>query len=126
QRFERQCLEVGEAGEAGAEVVEAESASDVRESLREALRRVDIAVQGGLGDFEHEVSGIGVRVQNRPLDHGYEVEWADRLGRDVHVGSTPNGSNSYGLCDDPAVDFADHSVFLCGGYEASRKNDLAV
>ena len=55
---DRERLEVGEAPEAGTEVVQRKSAPDIGEAVHKGLALLDIAHERGLGDLEYEVRWI--------------------------------------------------------------------
>ena len=79
----RQLLEVGEAAEAGAEVVEGEAAADLGQAVGERLACGDVLHQRRLGDLEDEVGGIGACLAHLPLDERQQVRTRDRRGGQV-------------------------------------------
>ena len=58
QVVRREPLQVGEAAEAGAEVVEGQAAADLGEPGAKAFAGGDVLHEGGFGDLEDEVGGI--------------------------------------------------------------------
>jgi hypothetical protein len=73
QLGDRQRLQVGEAAEPGAEVVEGQSAPELGQALRECLPRLDVLHERGLGDLEDEVRRISARLLELVLDEGQQV-----------------------------------------------------
>ena len=76
-------LEVREAGEPGAEVVEGNPAADVREPGDESLSGFQVLREGGFCDLEDEVRGIRAGVAELVFDEGQQagsvIESAERL-----------------------------------------------
>ena len=74
-------LQVGEAPEAGAEVIECEFAAEPGEAARERLARVEILHQRGLGDLEDELRGVRARLAELAGDQGQQLFISDRSQR---------------------------------------------
>src|SRR5215217_7923717 len=81
---ERQVLEVVEAREGGAEVVEREAAAELVEAGGELLRARDVAHRGRLGDLEDDLLRLHAVDLELLLDQVEQIRIAGRAAGDVH------------------------------------------
>src|SRR5262249_34203418 len=83
QVVDRQVSQVGEGGEAAAEVVQGEAAALGAQRVDEAHGAVELAQGGGLGDLEADPGGVDAARGNLGGDVGEEAFVGERLGGEV-------------------------------------------
>ena len=121
ERVEREAVEVGERGVAGAEVVEDEPHAELAERLQGRLGVGRLLDQDALGDLQPQVDGVEAGAGEDFGDRGGEVAVGDLAGgevdRDVEgplVGPllVPGEDLAAGRLLDPAADRLDQAAFL--------------
>src|SRR6185295_9836040 len=126
-----QVAQVGEGGEAAAEVVEDEAAAFFPQLRDEAHGAAELAAGGGLGDLEADAPGVHAAFLELFGDVVEETLLADRLAGDVDgeedaraLAPLRLGEGAEGGLQHPAVERGDEVVALRRGDEGGGLEDL--
>ena len=121
-------FEVGEAREAGAEIVQRNGGSERAQAFADRSGVIKVGDDVGLGQLEHKIGGIRGGVCERPRDVAHESWLGDCLGGEVDGKPRAGRCGGHDGClgSYPAIDRGHEPEALGSRQEGSRRDQLRV